>query len=214
MFQTLLDFVFPRTSVGGSSGVWITEDELTLMTGRPLWFSKDYLADRGLTSLDGLAAAAAYKSTPYLQKAIHTFKYKRIKQVGESLSQVFISAIALLPQHIDATIVPVPLHWSRQFWRGFNQAELMAKAAHTSLHFPINHLLKRIRSTGHQAHRKRSERFSSLTNAFAITSDHVPSIVILIDDVCTTGATLDACAKVLKQAGVSEVYALVLAYDS
>ena len=75
-----------------------------------------------------------------------------------------------------------------------------------------SNLLKRVRDTGHQAWRSREERLCSMLNAFTVRRGvTVPSHVILIDDIATTGATLDACAKALKSSGVQTVDAWVVA---
>jgi len=109
-------------------------------------------------------------------------------------------------------IVPVPLHWRRRFWRGYNQAALIAK----KLNHPaaqINTDLVRIRYTKSQAGMASpAARARNVADAFAVRKGHSfeGKNICLIDDVKTTGATLNECAKTLKQAGASKVYALVL----
>ena len=117
---------------------------------------------------------------------------------------------AVLEQHCDV-LVPVPLHWTRQWWRGYNQTQLLAK----EVGFPIYPVLKRVRRTPIQpgmttwAARKRNVK-----GAFALKvgKDNLKGLkVCLVDDVKTSGATLDECARILRQAGVASVWALVLA---
>jgi len=109
--------------------------------------------------------------------------------------------------------VPVPLHWSRRLIRGYNQAHILAKKLkHSSA--KINTDLVRIRRTAVQsAMASPAKRVSNVAGAFAVRSGHQFSgkTVCLVDDIKTTGATLNECAKVLKQAGASKVLALVLA---
>jgi ComF family protein len=111
----------------------------------------------------------------------------------------------------DADVaVPVPLHPSRRRERGFNQAEDLAR--HVGL--PIVAALRRARRTLPQADLPESKRHGNVKNAFAPGKDGrlIPGlIVVLIDDVSTTGATLDACARVLKECGAREVRALTAA---
>lgn len=106
--------------------------------------------------------------------------------------------------------VPIPLHPSRTRQRGFNQA--IDLAGHLGL--PQCTALTRLRATATQTGLPAAQRHRNVRDAFAITRAGRAlegSIVVLIDDVSTTGATLDACARVLKQAGVAEVRALTAA---
>jgi predicted amidophosphoribosyltransferase len=132
-------------------------------------------------------------------------------------------------------VVPVPLHKRRFKDRGFNQSELLAKVfikviesiktiksgtfeqhfnLQSNFKFELSQLLRRIIYTEPQAKLNRCERLKNIKNAFAV-KDYIklnPKIpVILIDDVCTTGTTINECAKALKQAGVQKISALVLA---
>ena len=103
-------------------------------------------------------------------------------------------------------IVPVPLHWRKQWKRGYNQSEVIARGIVAGLgHRPeiLTDLLKRKRFTNTQTHKDKLDRWSNVCNAFEINRRPVPDLagkhVLLIDDVLTTGATLDACANLLKQ---------------
>jgi ComF family protein len=109
-----------------------------------------------------------------------------------------------------AAAVPVPLHFSRRWSRGFNQAADLARHVGP----PVRHALRRVRATATQTSLPAARRHKNVRGAFAVTrSARVlrGQVVVLIDDVCTTGATLDACARTLKTAGVAEVRALTAA---
>src|SRR5262249_26218533 len=109
-----------------------------------------------------------------------------------------------------AFVVPVPLHRSRLRRRGFNQAGDLAK----HLGLPICWALTRVRATATQADLPASQRHRNVRGAFATTrtaSRLRGAVVVLVDDVSTTGATLEACARALKDAGVVEVRALTAA---
>ena len=110
-------------------------------------------------------------------------------------------------------IVPVPLHNSRYRERGYNQAALLAKGLSRLIGTPVNNkTLVRHRITKTQMTLNAAERKINVSNAFTCQSTALRGKkVLLIDDVCTTGATLDACAQALKQAGVCAVYGLTLA---
>lgn len=214
--QFLLDLLFPKKSLTGTEGGWISAREREQIRLTPLLLSEAELRRLGIAYLDSVVAAGRYDSSPLLKKAILTFKYKRIPELSKDLSDWMMKAIPgllILPTTDAPVLCPVPLHWSRRFWRGFNQAELLAKNISDVKKWPMKHLLKRIRATGHQAHRKRDERLTALDDAFVFDERFdVPSTVILVDDLCTTGATLRECAKALKKAGVKHVSALVVAY--
>ena len=110
-------------------------------------------------------------------------------------------------------LVPVPLHWSRRLMRGYNQAAVLAKRLkHTSAGICTD--LVRIRRTRYQPMMTSpAQRAANVAGAFAVRRGHkfAGRAVCLVDDVKTTGATLDECAKTLKEAGASKVFALVLA---
>jgi ComF family protein len=111
-------------------------------------------------------------------------------------------------------VVPVPLHWRREHQRGFNQAAELARF----LGPPVRRVLVRRRHTPPQIELAAHQRRANVRDAFGLRRSifrKAPSVkganVLLVDDVSTTGATLEACARVLKDAGASEVYALTAA---
>jgi ComF family protein len=98
-------------------------------------------------------------------------------------------------------------------WRGFNQAELLARFTAKQLNYPVLPLLKRLRHTTPQALLKETARRANLKDAFVLaeSSSPLPETVILVDDVASTGSTLEECAQVLKKSGVKNVWGLVVA---
>ncbi len=211
MFSNLLDFFFPRRSLLGIEGEWLTEEERRMLVVHPYGEWTDNLRARGVVSLDHLVAACTYKKQGLIQKAIHTFKYKRIKTLYSDFAKMIAQSANGVGRPSDLTVCPVPLHWTRKFTRGFNQAELLARAVAARTRSPYQELLKRTRPTGHQAWRTREQRLHALCNAFEVIGTDIPKRVVLIDDLATTGATLDECARVLKEAGVEWVEAWVVA---
>jgi ComF family protein len=169
------------------------------------------LTARGIHSLDRIVAATTYHHSPLLKKAIHTFKYQQIAAFAQPLGTLLVHASPMLSAPADAVLCPVPLHWSRRFGRGFNQSKLLAQEVAKQHGWAVRELLKRKRPTGHQAHRGRVERWDALSGAFEVRQGALPTHVILIDDVTTTGATLEMCARTLRKAGVTTVQGLVLA---
>jgi ComF family protein len=109
-----------------------------------------------------------------------------------------------------ACAIPVPLHPSRRRHRGFNQAADLAR----QMRIPVATALRRVRATPTQTGLPAARRHGNVRDAFAATRAAgalTGAVVVLIDDVSTTGATLDACARVLKRAGIAEVRALTAA---
>ena len=106
-------------------------------------------------------------------------------------------------------VVPVPLHRSRRRARGFNQAEEIARC----LPLPMRDALRRVRATPSQTELPAAQRHANVRNAFALRRGGRMDglVVVLVDDVSTTGATLNACARVLLDGGAREVRALTVA---
>jgi len=112
-------------------------------------------------------------------------------------------------------IVPVPLSGMRQRTRGYNQATLLAKEVARLTGLPVSdQLLKRHRHTSPQTREAdASARRRNVQAAFSLPREDVPERVLLVDDVTTTGATLDTCARVLMEGGVAAVYGLTFARE-
>lgn len=154
-----------------------------------------------------------------LRGLVHLLKYERVIPVAPVLGGMLASAIAdLLPGCGDATplIVPVPLHKSKRSERGFNQAELIARAAVKRLPQPVqiaSGVLVRQRATISQVGLSREQRIANVSDAFRVRDRRRVQgrTVIVVDDVMTTGTTLSECARVLKQAGAEQVWAATVA---
>ncbi|MDP6561950.1 MAG: phosphoribosyltransferase family protein, partial [Candidatus Peribacteraceae bacterium] len=172
---------------------------------------RTFLEGRGLGFLDYLVSTCNYHDSVLLQRAMFTFKYKRVPGLAARLAD-FIIVAGRQEIVLDMVVTSVPLHWQRRFDRGFNQSTLLARRTASVLDLPYCNLLRRTRDTGHQAWRSREQRMTSMHNAFVVHRGRtVPRHVVLIDDIATTGATLDACAKALKNAGAARVDAWVIA---
>lgn len=169
--------------------------------------------------------ASARAIGPYddrLRDIIHAFKYGKRRTLGGRLARLLREPGRDVLNGADA-VVPVPLHWARRHERGFNQADLLA----AGLGLPVCHALRRTRRTRSQVELPAGERHVNVAGAFALAwryrspwrwpmgPSRIPRLdgltVVLVDDVSTTGATLDACARVLKAAGAREVRALTAA---
>lgn len=142
------------------------------------------------------------------QQIIQQLKYYGKHAIANEMARHMHTHIQLPP---NAVLVPVPLHWRRWLWRGFNQAEKLAQAVATLNELNVQHLLRRTQNTQQQAKLERKNRLTNVETAFTTKAQKVPKHVILIDDVAATGATLSACAQELKRAGANRVDALVYA---
>ncbi len=116
----------------------------------------------------------------------------------------------------DALIVPVPLHWRRLAWRRYNQAAVLAqRLARLSQTQYLPDALLRKRATPSQGKQTAKRRWTNMRGAFAINKKHATTLkdssVVLIDDVFTTGATIDACCRMLRRAKVKQIIVLTLA---
>lgn len=177
----------------------------------PVLLREWQLRASGVKHLDRVLAFTDYDASPLLQKAIYRMKYRRSREIAAVLGRL-LASVASDFVTADAVLSAVPLHWARLFSRGFNQSQLIAREVSQQRGVTVASLLRRTRATGTQTKRKRAERFTAMKSAFALRSGKpLPEHVILIDDLFTTGATMDACAQVLKQAGVTHVEGLVLA---
>ena len=154
--------------------------------------------------VDAARCAGEYEGA--LREIVHAFKYEGRRSLGQPLAAMMRSAAADLLRDADC-VVPVPLHPWRRMRRGFNQAADLA--AH--LDPPVLHALWRWRPTPAQTGLNAPARRRNLRGAFSVRTDVKDRIVVLVDDVRTTGATLDECARVLKRAGASEVRAVTVA---
>jgi len=174
------------------------------------WAGVDAIAPAGVHPLPpGIRAAAAVG--PYearLRDIIQALKYDRRPSIARHLAARMRVAGAAVLAGADA-VVAVPLHRSRERARGFNQARALAE----HLGLPLSDALARTRKTGTQADLPADRRHANVRGAFAVrrASRIGGRILVLVDDVSTTGATLNACAAALVEAGAAEVRALTAA---
>ncbi len=144
-----------------------------------------------------------------LRAIVHALKYDGRRSLAVPLAGRMRERGTFVLEHA-AAVVPVPLHPSRRRQRGFNQAADLAR--HIGL--PVASILRRTRATADQTTLAAGQRHGNVRGAFAVTADAKAwsgRIVVLIDDVSTTGATLEACARPLLECGVAEVRALTAA---
>jgi len=160
--------------------------------------------------IDGIRSAAYFEGV--LREAIHRFKYRGGQALAQPLGQLMVEHWS--DYHIPAEVlIPVPLHPTRLAERGYNQAALLARELGANIGLPVEaSSLTRIRATALQVNLDVAARRENVRGAFRCLDDRMAGRrVVLIDDVCTTGATLSACALALREAGVGSVWAYTLA---
>ena len=162
--------------------------------------------------LSGILVAADYRTGP-TKELIHHLKYNGIIEIAPILGGILISRMQKSKFRGQKILVPVPLHWFKKRSRGFNQAEVLAKIIGYKLKVPVALVLKRKKNTKSQVELSGKLRRENLRGVFECLDPAAVKkrTIILLDDVCTTGTTLEECAKVLRAAGARQVWGLVVA---
>jgi len=160
-------------------------------------------------------AVTCYQSKGIIRELLHRFKYEGEFYLRHPLGAWLAEGLAdsrLAGEKFDY-LVPVPLHPSRERDRQFNQARVLAKIAGVQTGTPLLDCLKRVRKTTTQTRFDRAERMENLLNAFKMRNNGSVQgkQLVLIDDVFTTGSTVNECARVLKNSGASSVRVLTVA---
>ena len=156
--------------------------------------------------------------SPQVRALVHAFKYADQAYLSDFLSDMmychFYDYTDLSESEL---IIPVPLHAKKAKTRGYNQAELLAESLAQKLCLPLSkQVLKRVRNTPSQTKLGREDRLKNMSDAFeCVIGEKIKGkVVLLIDDVATTGATLEGCAAALKKAGAKKVMAYTLARET
>jgi len=172
--------------------------------------------EANLYSLEKIVTVFDYKQ-PLLKKAIKSFKYSPYDiNILKRLSPLVIKCLKQSPLALNYLnknkfiLVPIPLSRQKLAKRGFNQANLIAQELATMFNWPLKKSLKKVKNTPSQTNLGREQRKLNVQNVFK-TQGKIESNIILIDDILTTGATLEQAAKVLYQAGAKKIWAIVLA---
>lgn len=218
----LIDFVFPKFCVVcGQMDTFLCEkckdsisisEQICPMCGDESLMGWTHDMCKKKQGMDGLITIFDYQDEG-IKKIIHAIKFGFNKElVGKILGGMkYETGIKF------DSLVPVPLHFYRENWRGFNQAEEMANQISVEIGVPVTKILTRIRRTKQQSFMKtKKERFINIKNAFQIKylagGDLNNKQILLIDDIFTSGADMRECARILKKAGAKTVWGLALAH--
>ncbi len=168
--------------------------------------------------LDCLVVAASYENS-LIKQLIHALKYRFIENLAEPLAKLLLKSLLQNEIPLPDYIIPVPLHSRRLRWRGFNQSLLLAQKISEELAPPMKieilEILERRKCNRPQMEiKKYKDRLDNVKGIFHLkdeSPDLKNKIVLLLDDIATTGATLEECARVLKEKGAKKIYAAVVA---
>lgn len=232
MLNALFDLIFPRRCVG--CGQWgnnfchechkkiVPAFYLCPVCEKPAFGGMTHPQCLTKYSLDGLVSLFRYK--PPLKNLIFKLKYRFLFSLQKEIDFLLIKELkkrfkepagkifkSFLKEKL--MLVPVPLHFWRENWRGFNQAELLCQAVAREFNLVIcEDLLQRTRFTAPQSLLDKKTRETNIKGIFKINPEKkLPEKVLLVDDVWTTGSTLKTCGTLLKRKGVKEVWAFTLA---
>jgi ComF family protein len=211
----LLDLLMPPACVAcGRSGALMCHRCLSGLQAAPRPADAFLAPDAGTVVGEALSLAlAAFAYSGPMRRALAALKYTGASRLAPILARAAVpAACRLVAISGPATLVPVPVHRERRRARGYNQAELLAREVAKNSSLPVADLLARVRPTTKQHRLNRVARLHNLRGAFAATGRSPPA-VILVDDIITTTATLEACASVLREAGADAVYGFAIARE-
>jgi ComF family protein len=208
-----LDLLFPKKCYGcGQPDIWLCLNCLKNL--------QPYQGEvpRALKNNRDLIIAGEYKDK-LLNDLIIAFKFGFNKELAIPLFIFLKSALdkKIVIDNLTAKpwdnilIVPIPLHKKRRQWRGFNQSELLAREISNYYGWPISLALVKIKKTGIQAELKEEARLNNQKDSFNLTGEYINQTILLIDDIITSGATINEAELVLQAAGAKRIIKVALA---
>ncbi len=227
LFKPLLDLIFPIYCIScKKEGNWLckkcsdglrTKDFQTCPLCSKQNKTGKFCKKCKNKNLNGILITGEYEN--YLLKSlIKQYKYKFTKEISTHLGDflyLFLKQIKKENHPIfkeEYLITAVPLHKKRQNWRGFNQSEELAKIISKKMDVKMESSLKRIKNTDPQATLNKEERTTNIKNCFKWQGEKIHNKnILIIDDVTTTGSTIEECAKEFKKQGAKNIWALVVA---
>ena len=217
-----LDLVFPKFCVGcKKEGSWLckscSQDIVSVVSqvcpqcGRLNLQGKYCSRCQKGKFLKGIIAALYYKEGP-TKEIIHNIKYNSVTELAPILGKAMAKALKINLAKKDILITFAPLHPRRLAQRGFNQAELLAEVIAKESKLKLANLLLKKKNTKQQVELKGGKRRKNLAGVFTFKKCNIRGkTIIIVDDVTTTGATLNECAKVFKEKGAKVIWGLVVA---
>lgn len=224
IFADFISLFYPRYCFACDQGLAKGEEEVcsACMLELPRTYyhtdSENALMNRlqGRVPLQFAAAFFLFRKSGKVQRLLHQLKYNNHPEIGDTLGQVYGHDLReyYFDQKVDV-IIPVPLHASRKRKRGYNQSAEFGKGLSKSLEKPCREdVLVRITKTETQTKKTKLKRWQNVKEVFHVVrpDELYQQNVLLVDDVITTGATIEACAKMLLEAGCKSVSIASIAY--
>lgn len=234
MFNKIIDILFPKFCVGcGREGSYLCRDCKSLIAiseyqyclcKKPQKIAHNSTRAKcnrcSSKKLNGLYFATSYQQD-LVQTIIKRFKYQpSIRELAKPLTDLIITHFLLLNNSSqiweNKILIPVPSHLARVRRRGFNPAQEIAKELSKKLEITcLNKALIKTKKTAPQVELSKPERIENLTGAFEIHNQSLikDKKILLVDDVYTTGSTMEECAKVLKEAGAKQLWGVAVARE-
>lgn len=216
MLMSLVDILFPKTCVFcDTQGSYICEEckiqkiefyntHFCHVCHQSITEHLVHINCLDKTDLDGVMVVAHYNK--FAKILIEEMKYNLYYSVANEIGSFMKVELLKYNLNYDA-VVPVPLHRFKENYRGFNQANLLAK----QIPGQVDNCLRRTKNTKSQVNLNREERINNLKDVFRLRHDINYESILLVDDVMTSGSTLEECSKVLKESGVEKVFGIVFA---
>jgi competence protein ComFC len=217
----LLDFVYPKVCAGCGEvidtflcedcreSIIVIEPPTCRICGSPSEYFTCNECKEKQYYFDSASSAALFEGA--LQKVIQKFKFNGITELSGLLSELLIESYPLYFKYRKIDIAaPIPIHYKRMVERGFNQSDILGSKLCSTLDIPYStDILSKIKHTKDQVNLSLDDRIINLQGAFRVSGklDIKDKNILLIDDVFTTGSTINEAAKTLKEAGAMEVYA-------
>lgn len=221
--EIIVDAIFPNVCLCGKWGVALCDEcagtislnkkELCPICRRLSENGKTCTACRGRSYLTGVMVLGKYEKL--LKKAVWRHKYEFIKDLAAPLAELLFKKYSEFLHEKKFVVIPVPASPERLNWRGFNQSELLGIELSRLADLDYLPVLRK-NNVAAQVGLRRKERLKNMAGAISIIDNSIDlrgKKILLIDDVYTTGATLESCAKELRRSGAREVWGMVLARE-
>jgi ComF family protein len=212
VLHDFIDLVFPNCCPGCDQPLVSGEEHLCTSCefDLPLYAANDNILHyfAGRLELTEARAFMKFYHGGIAQNLLHHIKYKGDQELGEYLGRMFIRHLQKESAYkLVDVVVPVPLHKSKLRARGYNQSEVLARGMADILGVAVNtSSVIRTRKSETQTKKNRADRWQNVTGIFEVTSDNLQGKhVLLIDDVITTGATLEACGEEILASGAASL---------
>ena len=218
VLHDFIDLVFPNCCPGCDQPLVSGEEHLctSCELDLPVYPANENINQyfAGRLELEEARAFIKFYTAGIAQKLLHHIKYQGDQDLGEHLGKMFMHHLIAKSVYSNVeVIVPVPLHKSKFRARGYNQSEILARGMADVLGVAVDSgSVKRFRKSETQTRKNRAERWQNVSGIFEVTNDSLQGKhVLLVDDVITTGATLEACGEIILSSGAASLSVAALA---